>query len=146
MKRLSSYITLLFFLTTVINSGFIALAQEDTADGIITRPQIKYKSGELRDPFESVMEKEKKKQDSQKEGAAELNKPKINLSALQVQGIIWGAKVPQAIINNKVLVPGDLIDGAEILSIDKKGITLSFAGETLNLPAPGQNAVLKEKE
>lgn len=146
MKRLSSYILLVFSLTVVINCGFIVLAQENTDDGIITRPQIKYKSGELRDPFASVMAKEEKRQDSQKQGAAELNQPKINLSALDVEGIIWGGKMPQAIINNKVLVAGDSIDGAEILSIDKKGITLSFAGEVVNLSAPGQNPVLKEKE
>ncbi len=140
MKRLASYILLVFSLVAVINFGFIALAQENTVDEIITRPQIKYKSGQLRDPFVSVMVKEEKRQDSQKQGAAELNQPKINLSALEVQGVIWGAKMPQAIINNKVLVAGDSIDGAEILSIDKKGVTLSFAGEVVHLAAPGQNS------
>jgi len=146
MKRLSSYILLVFFLAAAINLGFIALAQENTADGIISRPQIKYKSGQLRDPFVSVMAKEKKREGLQKQGAAELNQPKIDLSALQVQGIIWGTKMPQVIINNKVLVAGDLIDGAEILSIDKKGITLSFAGEVVHLSAPGQNSVPIQKE
>lgn len=145
IKRLSSYILLVFSLVGVINFGFIALAQENTVAEIIIRPQIQYKSGQLRDPFVSVMAKEEKKESLQKQGAVELNQPKIDLSALNVQGIIWGAKMPQAIINNKVLVVGDLIDGAEILSIDKKRITLSFAGEVVNLSAPGQNPVLKEK-
>lgn len=143
MKRLYNYILLVFFLVAVVNFGFIALAQENTADEIITRPQIKYRSGQLRDPFVPVMLKEEKSQDLQKQGAVELNQPKIDLSALQVQGIIWGTRTPQAIINNKVFVTGDLIDGAEILSIDKKGITLSFAGEVIQLPAPGQNSANK---
>ncbi|MDD5476603.1 MAG: hypothetical protein PHG87_00105 [Candidatus Omnitrophica bacterium] len=146
MKRLSNYISLVFSLTAVINLGFIALAQANTADETIDRPQIKYRSGQLRDPFVSVMVKEGKKPSLQEQEAAELKRPKINLSALEVQGIIWGAKVPQAIINNKVLVAGDSINGAEILSIDKKGVTLSFAGEVVNLAAPGQNSVLNEKE
>lgn len=146
MKRLCGYILLVFSLSVLINFGFIVLAQENTADEIIDRPQIKYKSGQLRDPFVSVMVKEEKKEDLSRQGSTELNKPKINLSALEVQGIIWGTKAPQAIINNKVLVAGNLINGAEILSIDKKGVTLSFAGEIVHLPAPGQNPVLKEKE
>jgi len=140
MKRSYSYILLVFLAAAVINFGFIALAQENTVDEIITRPQIKYKSGQLRDPFVSVMVKEEKRQDSQKQGAAELNQPKIDLGALKVQGVIWGTKMSQAIINNKVLVVGDLIDGAEILSINKKGVTLSFAGEVVHLSAPGQNS------
>jgi len=146
MKRLRSRILLVFSLTAAINSGFIVLAQEHRGDETIVRPQIKYKSGQLRDPFVSVMVKEEKKETLEQQKAAELNRPKINLSALEVQGIIWGGKIPQAIINNKVLVPGDLIDGAEIVSIDKKGITLSFAGETVNLAAPGQNTVSTQKE
>lgn len=145
MKRLYSYILLVFLLAAAINAGFAALAQGNTDEEIITRPQIKYKSGELRDPFVPVMVKEEKKESLQeKQEAAELNRPKIDLSALKVQGIIWGTKVPQAIINNKILAAGDSIGGAEILSIDKKGITLSFAGEIVNLSAPGQGSVLKE--
>jgi len=140
MKRLSSYLLLVFSLAAAINFGFIALAQENTADEIIIRPQIKYKSGQLRDPFAPVMVKEEKKESLQKQGTAELNRPKIDLNILNVQGIIWGTKLPQAIINHKVLAAGDLIEGAEILRIDKKGVTLSFAGETFNLPAPGQNS------
>ncbi len=146
IKRSPSHIFLVFSLTAVINLGFIVLAQGNTPDETIVRPQIKYKSGQLRDPFVPVMVKEGKKPSSQQQEADESKRPKINLSALEVQGIIWGAKVPQAIINNKVLVAGDSINGAEILSIDKKGITLSFAGEVVNLAAPGQNQVSTKKE
>lgn len=141
MKRLCGYIFLVFSLAAVINSGFIALAQGNTDDETIDRPQIKYGSGQLRDPFAPVMAKEEKKPSLQEQ--AELKRPKINLGALDVQGVIWGAKAPQAIINNQVLVAGDSINGAEILSIDKKGVTLSFAGEIVNLAAPGQNSANK---
>lgn len=145
-KRSSDHIFLVFFLTAVINLGFIALAQGNPLDETIGRPQIKYKSGQLRDPFVPVMVKEEKKPSLQEQKAVESQRPKINLSALEVQGIIWGAKVPQAIINNKVLAAGDSINGAEILSIDKRGVTLSFAGEVVNLAAPGQNQVSIKKE
>jgi hypothetical protein len=111
---------------------------------MIDRPQVKYKSADLRDPF--ISEIAEKKEESLIGQGEELNKPTFDLNALNVQGIIWGGKIPQAIINNKVLSVGSLINEAEILSIDKTGITVSFAGEIFNLSAPGKNSVLNKNE
>jgi hypothetical protein len=67
-----------------------------------------------------------------------------NLDNFKVQGVIWGGNFPQAIINNKILRVGDLIDGAEIASIEKEGITLNFAGRLANLATPGNAPVLRK--
>jgi len=145
ISRMFKYILFIFFLTG-INFVYTALAEENTAQGVIIRPQIKYKSSQLRDPFQSYLIKEEKSKAGQEQGADNLVKPKLDLNLLEVQGIIWGGKIPQSIINNKVLAIGDSINGAEILSIDKSGITLNFAGEILNLSAPGQGVASKKIE
>ena len=67
--------------------------------------------------------------------------PKLDLSKLKIQGIIWGVKTPQAIINNTVLKVGDLVEGAKILNIEKKGITFDFNGEIFNLVVSGGDLV-----
>ena len=138
MSQARKYI--LFFILSIaaMNHGFIAVAEETTADGIIVRPVVEYNSGKLRDPFKTCLIKEEPKKVPEKE--TDLPKPVLDLNILKVQGIIWGVKNPQAIINDKVLTIGDLIEGAEILSIEKKGITLNFKGTILDLAAPGQSS------
>lgn len=114
-------------------------------DGVISRPVIEYTSGDLRDPFSDLFqlaeEKAKKEKEAQIVQAPLENivpdKPLPSLDNFKVQGVIWGGKFPQAIINNKVLGVGDSIEGVEIIKIDKKGITLNFAGRTATLAAPG---------
>jgi hypothetical protein len=82
-----------------------------------------------------------------KEGQAvtgEISSPveKKPLPELKVQGVIWGGNFPQAIVNNKVLKVGDTVEGVEIKSIDKKGITVLFEGSesTISSPAAGPGA------
>ena len=55
-----------------------------------------------------------------------------SLPSLQLQGIFWGEK-PQALINRQVLSIGDKIEQAEVVSITKKGVTLSFRGQEFHL-------------
>ena len=142
MSRACRYILFIFFLIGAIDQKFIASAEEAAADPIMARPIVKYESGKLRDPFRTYLIKEELKQVPQEN--LDLAKPEFDLSKLQVQGIIWGVLTPQVIINNKVCKIGDLIEGAEILSIEKKGIGLSFNGAVLDLNAPGQNSVQAE--
>ncbi|MHB8154857.1 MAG: hypothetical protein ACYDFR_02245 [Candidatus Omnitrophota bacterium] len=163
MKRAGRYILIVFFLNVAINLKFIALAEEaaiegkmvsieqkfipsaeaNTVEGIIVRPVMEYGSDKLRDPFERYLVKEVPKELPQE--ITDSGKPKLDLSKLVVQGIIWGVKTPQAIINAKVLTVGDLIEGAEILKIEKQGITLRFNGAILDLAVPGQDSVQTEK-
>ncbi len=106
---------------------------------------IEYTSGDLRDPFGDLFQLAEEKAKKEKESQIIQNplenivpdKPLPSLDNFKVQGVIWGGKFPQAIINNKVLGVGDSIEGVEIVEIDKKGITLNFAGRTATLAAPG---------
>lgn len=136
-KRVNKYIAFIFFLAGGINFAHIVLAQEKITDEGILRPVVEYKSGKLRDPFQPVITPEEKKVTLDKK--ADLKQPGFDFGKLKVQGIIWGGRIPQAIINDKVLTVGDTIEGAEILKIDKKGITLSSAGALNNLTVSGEN-------
>lgn len=144
MSRAGKYRLFISFLIIANGLSFMVWAQETVADEIIARPVVEYQSSNLRDPFKGYLIKEEPKP-SLLPAQVDLVMPKFDLSKLSVQGIIWGVKAPQAIINNKVLTVGDLIEGAEILSIEKKGITLSFSGAKFDLTVPGQNPVPAEK-
>lgn len=145
IKRIHIIILAVILPVVILNFSLVVLAQENWTDEIIVRPQIKYKSGSLRDPFVSVVTKIETKEIYDNQGAIALEQPKVDLDKLVVQGIIWGGKMPQAIINNKVLMVGDFIEEVEILSIDKKGIMLNSGQEIVNLSAPGLKKDLKEK-
>lgn len=138
-NRIFKYVLfiLIFF---EINPACFALAQGDSAGQLIVRPQVKYESGRLRDPFQPYLGD---KPVIQFQSAGSLAQSNINLDAFKVQGIIWGGRMPQAIINNKVLAVGGLINEAKILNIDKNGVTLSIAGQVINLPAPGYEKTSK---
>ena len=135
MKRSAKYILSVFFLSGLIQQSSFALAEEAATDGIIVRPVVEYNSSKLRDPFKTYLVKEEIQGSPQEN--SDLAKPEFDTSKLAVQGIIWGVKSPQTIINGQVLSVGDTIENAQIVSIDKKGITLSFMGAIFDLPAPG---------
>ena len=141
MSRLSKIIFFAVFLSAAISHKFIVLAEDTTASGIIERPAVEYESSKQRDPFSTYLRK-----DDLNSAALENAdlKPEFDLSILKVQGIIWGVNTPQAIINNEVLTVGNLIQGAKILSIEKKGITLSFKGRVYDLTIPGENSFDKK--
>ncbi len=48
---------------------------------------------------------------------------------LMLQGILWGTARPQAIINRKIVSVGDTIENAEILSVSREGVMVSFNGQ-----------------
>ncbi len=56
------------------------------------------------------------------------NKEDLKLPPLEIQGIIWGGKYPQAIINENVLEVGDSVDKVKILAIRKNGIQILYEG------------------
>lgn len=158
MSRVNNYILFILFLCGLINFCPAALAEEDKATvltnrvleqemkqkdnqedkiGVIaSRPKLDYKSTDLRDPFETCIIT-KKKINSRVQGDLGTAQPKVDFSDVKVQGIIWGTKMPQAIIDNKVYIVGDKIKDAEIVSIDKEGVNLSTVAGIVNLAAPG---------
>jgi hypothetical protein len=142
MSRTFKYLLFILFIMGAIDSKFIALGEETVNDDIIARPVVEYKSAKLRDPFRTYFTKEEPKPISQE--ITELPKPILDFSKFKVQGTIWGVKTPQVIINNKVLTIGDSIEGAEIVGIEKKGITLSYDGAIFDLSAAGQTPDKKE--
>jgi len=111
---------------------------------IIVRPVVKYNSAGLRDPFVDLFQKSMVQQNDQITPGMGKQNLMPNLETLKVQGVIWGGKFPQAIINHKVLSVGGLIDGFEIVSIEKSVITLNFNGRIVNLVIPGSAPVLQK--
>ena len=162
MNRIFNCIFFIFFIVLVIDLKFIAWAEEATAQGkiariehkfvasaekitteeMISRPVMEYGSDSLRDPFKKYLVKDEPKEPSQENAGS--TEPKLDLNKFKVQGIIWGVNMPQAIINSSVLTIGDLIEGAEILSIEKQGVTLRFNGMIFDLVVPRQNSVPDE--
>jgi len=78
--------------------------------------KIEYTSQSLRDPFLSPFEIEQ--QAEQALG--------VDFSHLRVQGMVWNSAIPQAIINERVLRQGDVIDGAEILDVQEEGVFILY--------------------
>ena len=50
--------------------------------------------------------------------------------------MIWGGSFSQAIINNKVLKIGEIIDGVRITEISKNGIVVLFDNQLYKLASP----------
>ena len=100
--------------------------------------KVEYTSQDLRDPFQSPFELYKPVEEPEEKP------PPVRggLSHLEVQGIIWDSKIPQAIINNTVVKAGEVIEGAEILAIRKEGVYVLYEGKQYIL-RPG---MAKKKE
>ncbi len=65
--------------------------------------------------------------------------------ALKLQGILWEAAQPRAIVNRKIVAVGDTIQDAQVTAIDKEGVTVSFNGQEYRLKLPTKNS-LEEKQ
>ena len=108
---------------------------------VIELPVVTYQSQDLRDPFQSIIVSKVKTPVV----AADKKEPLPDLSNLKVQGIIWGGRIVQALIDNKVYAVGDKLEGGEITSIDKNEIVLDFSGQVVNLSVAQARASVKEK-
>jgi hypothetical protein len=54
---------------------------------------------------------------------------------LIVEGVVWKGRMLQAIINHKVFNMGDTIEGAKIIKISKKGVTVLYKERSYLLPS-----------
>ncbi len=54
---------------------------------------------------------------------------KIGRPELKINAIAWRAKEPKAIVNMQSVRVGDVIEGAKVLSIEKKIIFFVYEGE-----------------
>lgn len=90
-----------------------------------------YTSVQLRDPFEAYVTKEEAPV-----SPAQLQEEIVSLPELNIQGITWGGRFPQAIVNNRVLRQGDEIDGAQIVQIKSNAIIFRFKNREFTLASP----------
>ncbi len=60
----------------------------------------------------------------------------ISLPELNIQGLLWGGRTPQAIIDDVLYAVGDIVHGGKILAIEKTGITMEYQGVTMSIPMP----------
>lgn len=106
---------------------------------LVSRPKVEYKAQGLRDPFwPLVTEKE-----ASSAAVPVQAKPLPNFN---VQGLVWGGVLPQAIINNKVVKKGDVLGEAKIVEIGKEGVTILFDNKEYTLSpsvARGQQPAVK---
>lgn len=61
-------------------------------------------------------------------------KPAVQFSGFKVSGVVWGPQGYRALINDRVVRPGDQVDGARIVRITAEGVELEKDGETRFLP------------
>lgn len=96
------------------------------------RPHLEYNAYSLRDPFiDPLVQQADKALPDPVEVDFEITPP-----ALAVQGLIWGGRIPQAIINGKVVTKGDVIEGAEIIDIDGNGVVVIYNKKIFKLSSP----------
>lgn len=95
-------------------------------------PPVEYKAEGLPEPFQLKEEELEAPVKSGEELEAEAKLPDLT-----IQGVIWGSRSPQAIINNQIVKIGDKIEGVSIVDIAKEGLTVSFQGKEFKLPSPG---------
>jgi hypothetical protein len=116
----------------------MAGGKKPATQDVIIKPNVEYKAGDLRDPFQSPFAS----------GEAPVSGPKVPAApqappSLVVQGIIWGGDFPLGIINKKVVKIGDTIEGVQIMDINQGGVIVVSGNYTYNLPSPAQK---QEKE
>lgn len=58
-----------------------------------------------------------------------VKEPMVKLPTLDLQGVIVGKGIRQAIINDKVVPLHGLIEGARVIAVNKRGVRLLFKGK-----------------
>ena len=96
-----------------------------------------------RDPFEPpfmLLETLRRQIEEQKKTETtpetELPAIPIEIPDLKLEGIFWGTKKPQAIINRTIVSVGDDIEEGKILAIERDGVTVSFGAQKVVLKPP----------
>ncbi len=92
---------------------------------------VEYTGRQYRDPFSSLRPEAAQKKEQPPAFSAE------------VEGILWNAESPMAILSGKVVRVGSRIGGAEVIRIERDGVTVRVNGEDRLLSRKGsdKNAV-----
>lgn len=101
---------------------------------VVTPSALNYTAQELRNPLKSLLPAEPVHAQLQSGGSSQ--RPAQPPApppppALRLQGLLWGGIEPQAIINDHVYRVGELVAGAKILAIDRRGVTVEHLGASL---------------
>jgi len=95
----------------------------------VNRPQVEYVCERIKDPFQANIIRTVSSEVPQPED--------ITPPSVEIQGIIWGGDVPQAIIDNTVVRPGDTVQGdIRIISINKEGVAVFYNNQRFMLSSP----------
>lgn len=145
---MTTYVLTFIFMIVALLSAGNALGQNEALNENLLRPRMEYSSTLGKNPFSSYIEEEKQREIQEQ---AEIEEKKIvaDVPAFTIQGIVWGGRLPQAIINHKVYKVGDLIEDARIEKIDKNGVTVSFKDRLVTLDSPSvseMNNIMKTQE
>ena len=117
--------------TVVLVSSWAQTEEKPEAGAPKIKVAGKYTSEKLRDPFEPYVKKKEPMLTPQ-----QLVKEDFTPPALKIQGISWGGRYPQAIVNDKVVKVGDLINGAQVVEIRHDGIVFSFKNRQFGMMSP----------
>ena len=151
------YISFFLFLCLLLAVFSASVYPQDSTDSIlrpIEKKIVEYEGSDFRDPFDPQVFVEKPQSDIKIQQRGTKSKVKVSeLFSLTLQGIIWKAEVPMAIINNKVYKKGEVMklkkhrgttfEEVKIFDIDKDGVTVIYAGEMETLPSPASLGVVK---
>ena len=91
---------------------------------------VAYTAGGLRDPFGDPL--------SSGETVPPAGQEEIQVASFTVQGLVWNADHPQAIVNDTIVEKGSRIGQAKILSIEKNGVKILSQGRELFLRPQGK--------
>ena len=141
MKRLILNIAIV---VSLVSGSWIAssFAEENAAEVNLVLDESYLNNYEVRNPFQSRLPEKPQVVEPEELGqqAAALQQqvpePVVippTPPTLTLTGLVWNTNRPQAIINGQVLDQGDTIDGAQIVSIQKTGVELVFAGTNMSI-------------
>lgn len=104
---------------------------------ILSLKKVSFEPGSFRNPFKPLLP-EKKIEDKTPRVIKQEPEVAINAPDINIQGVVWGGKFPQAIINGSVLKEGDTLAGKDqitILQIRQEEIVVLYKGKVFNLSA-----------
>jgi hypothetical protein len=106
----------------------VSLAQQPEA---AAQPDTEYTAKGKRDPFVDLLPKDLPP------GALPVAEDEnLEPPEMKIQGIFWGGKFSQAIINDKVYKAGDVLENATIVRIEKEGVTIRLGSREFRVAAP----------
>lgn len=87
---------------------------------------VEYTGSALRDPFNA------------RSAASQSVTEQKTAAEFKLQGIVWNTPKPRAIVNGSMVKIGSIVDGAEVVRIERDGVTLRSQGREFILGQKGK--------